>query len=164
MKIRCSVYTPFDLSKSCLSQALESRRSQCHPIMARVLRVHLSLTQQPNNMWSIQASFADFIMREFGLTKQKIALTEEAKTLGKDKITTLVDNYFKLVEDNIKALAPFFTSALNRYLAAGYPEDESQDKAFAAIKSLVKDAKNAADMKYPLDAFQAKMANATMSI
>ena len=111
-----------------------------------------------------QASFADFIMREFGLTKQKIALTEEAKTLGKDKIITLVDNYFKLVEDNIKALAPFFTSALNRYLDAGFPEDESQDKAFAAIKSLVKDAKNAADMKYPLDAFQAKMANATMSI
>ena len=111
-----------------------------------------------------QDDFANFIMREFGLTKQQIALTAEAKTLGKASITTLVNDHFNTIKTNIGKLHEFFSSALNRYVNAGYPEDEANDLAFRAIKSLVKDAVNAAEMSHPLDAFKTKMENATLTI
>ena len=110
-------------------------------------------------------NFKDYIMREFGILKQKVALDgAEADTLGKDTIKTQVANHFKVIEDQIKEALPFFTKTLNRFISKGYPEDESFNHAYAAIKSMVKDAVSAAEMTHPLKGFESKMHNATLTI
>ena len=117
------------------------------------------------NVYTLDSTeFKDYIMREFGIMKQKIALEAEADTLGKDTIKTQVANHFKVIEDQIKEALPFFTKTLNRFISKGYPEDESFNHAYAAIKSMVKDAVSAAEMTHPLKGFESKMHNATLTI
>ena len=53
--------------------------------------------------------FQDYIMREFGILKQIVALTAEADTLGKDTIKTQVKNHFEFIEKQIIKALPFFT-------------------------------------------------------
>ena len=54
------------------------------------------------NVYTLKdTEFQDYIMREFGILKQKVALTAEAETLGKDTIKTQVKNHFKVIEDQI---------------------------------------------------------------
>ena len=117
------------------------------------------------NVYTLKdTEFQDYIMREFGILKQKVALTEEADTLGKDTIKTQVKSHFEFIEKQIIKALPFFTDTLNRFISKGFPEDESFDHAYAAIKSLVKDAVSAAEMTYPLKGFESKMHNATLTI
>ena len=117
------------------------------------------------NVYTLDSTeFKDYIMREFGIMKQKIALEAEADTLGKDTIKKQVANHFKVIEDQISEALPFFTKTLNRFISKGYPEDESFNHAYAAIKSMVKDAVSAAEMTYPLKGFESKMHDATLTI
>ena len=111
-------------------------------------------------------TFAENIMRENEITKQRLAIERDLTAMGKkgSELWNVVQEHYKHINDEIQTLYDTFLKYVQLSYDLGDSLEESQAKAYDDIQAGVTRAKQSAAKKHPITGIAGLTKNATLTV